>query len=231
MKNFFSLPIALLVFTCVRWRQGVLCVIQSLPHPDFGCVTRFAEWFCVRPSFLFSPSPLPHLKSPLPWPLRKAWYSGYTFIQAIGSIHIWNEPITQWRTGFRNRDAPNVSGKANLRFFLISSRPDFCKLKPRQCYDFNMAADFSELCKNFRCMLYVNVTMRKFLSSRRSQSELRRKQRNGYGNAPTRQSCSFAQKSFFFFQSLYSQGVISSFFSLSPFISYRLIPLIKCRFR
>ena len=42
-----------------QWRQGVLCVIQSLLHPDFGCVTRFAEWFCVRPSFLFSPSPLP----------------------------------------------------------------------------------------------------------------------------------------------------------------------------
>ena len=55
MKNFngFSWPIALLVFTCGRWRQGLLCVIQSLPHPDFGCVTRFAEWFCVRPSFLF----------------------------------------------------------------------------------------------------------------------------------------------------------------------------------
>ena len=33
------------------------------PHPDFGCVTRFAEWFCVRPSFLFSPSPLPHRKA------------------------------------------------------------------------------------------------------------------------------------------------------------------------
>ena len=54
--------------SCGQWRQGVLCVIQSLPHPDFGCVTRFAEWFCVRPSFLFSPSPLPH---------GKAWYSGY----------------------------------------------------------------------------------------------------------------------------------------------------------
>ena len=25
----------------------------------------------------FSPSPLPHQKSPLPYPLRKAWYSGY----------------------------------------------------------------------------------------------------------------------------------------------------------
>ena len=65
--------------SCGRWRQGVLCVIQSLPHPDFGCVTRFAEWFCVRPSFLFSPFPLPHLKSPLPEPLRKAWYSGDSF--------------------------------------------------------------------------------------------------------------------------------------------------------
>ena len=52
--------------SCGRWCQGVLCVIQSLLHPDFGCVTRFAEWFCVRPSFPFSPSPLPHLKSPLP---------------------------------------------------------------------------------------------------------------------------------------------------------------------
>ena len=31
-----------------------------------------------KPSFLFSPSPLPHLKSPLSWPLRKAWYSGYS---------------------------------------------------------------------------------------------------------------------------------------------------------
>ena len=63
--------------TCGRWRQGVLCVIQSLPHPDFRCATRFPEWFCVRPSSLFSPSRLPHLKSPLPYPLRKAWYSGY----------------------------------------------------------------------------------------------------------------------------------------------------------
>ena len=63
--------------TCGRWRQGVLCVIQSLPHPDFRCATRFPEWFCVRPSPLFSPSRLPHLKSPLPYPLRKAWYSGY----------------------------------------------------------------------------------------------------------------------------------------------------------
>ena len=66
MNNFdgFSLPNALLVFTGGWWRQGLLCVIQSLPHPDFECVTRFAEWFRVRPSFLFSP--LPHLKSPLP---------------------------------------------------------------------------------------------------------------------------------------------------------------------
>ena len=62
----FSLPIALLVFTCGRWRRGVLSAIQSLPHPDFGCVTRFPEWFCVRPSFLFSPCRLPDLKSPLP---------------------------------------------------------------------------------------------------------------------------------------------------------------------
>ena len=60
------LAITLIVFTCGRWRHGVLCVIQSLPHPHFGCVTRFAEWFCVRPSFLFSPSPLPCLNSPLP---------------------------------------------------------------------------------------------------------------------------------------------------------------------
>ena len=66
MKNFNDRLLA--DRSCGRWRQGVLCVIQSLPHPDFGCVTRFAEWFCVRPSFLFSPSPLPH---------RKAWYSGY----------------------------------------------------------------------------------------------------------------------------------------------------------
>ena len=43
-----------------------MCVIQSLPHPDFGCVTRFAEWFCVRPSFLFSPSPISNLLSPSP---------------------------------------------------------------------------------------------------------------------------------------------------------------------
>ena len=34
----------------------------SLPHPDFGCVPRFAEWFCVRPSFLFSPFPPPPSK-------------------------------------------------------------------------------------------------------------------------------------------------------------------------
>ena len=40
-------------------RQGLLCVIRSLTHPDFGCVKRFAEWFCVRLSFLFSPSPPP----------------------------------------------------------------------------------------------------------------------------------------------------------------------------
>ena len=37
--------------------KGVLCVIQSLPHPDFRCVTQFAEWFCVRPSFPSCPSP------------------------------------------------------------------------------------------------------------------------------------------------------------------------------
>ena len=66
MKNFNDRRLA--DRSCGQWRQGVLCVIQSLPHPDFGCVTRFAEWFCVRPSFLFSPSPLPH---------GKAWYSGY----------------------------------------------------------------------------------------------------------------------------------------------------------
>ena len=39
--------------------KGVLCVIQSLPHPDFRCVTQFAEWFCVRPSFPSCPSPSP----------------------------------------------------------------------------------------------------------------------------------------------------------------------------
>ena len=116
-------------------------------------------------------------------------------------------------------------------FFLISSRPDFCKLKPRQCYDFNMAADFGELCKNFRCIFYVNVTMRKFLSYRRSQSELRRKQRNGYEcNAPTRPSCSFAQKTFSFSKPLFTRRNFI-FFSLSPFISYRLILLIKCKFQ
>ena len=47
-------------------RQGLLCVIQSLTHPDFGCVKRLAEWFYVRLSFLFSPSPLPYLKSLIP---------------------------------------------------------------------------------------------------------------------------------------------------------------------
>ena len=56
---------------------------------DFGCVTRFAEWFCVRPSFLFSPSPLPHLKSPLPWPLRKAWYSGYCVLSLFQAPRWW----------------------------------------------------------------------------------------------------------------------------------------------
>ena len=57
----------LLVFTCGRWRQGILWVIQSLPHPDSGCVTRFGEWFCVRSSFLFSPlsPPPPKISSPL----------------------------------------------------------------------------------------------------------------------------------------------------------------------
>ena len=39
--------------------KGVLCVIQSLPHPDFRCVTQFADWFCVRPSFPSCPSPSP----------------------------------------------------------------------------------------------------------------------------------------------------------------------------
>ena len=79
MKNFngFSLEITVLVFTCGPWRQGVLYVIQSLPHPDFGCATRFAEWFCVRPSFPFSPLPPPPSKISSTQPLRKAWYSGY----------------------------------------------------------------------------------------------------------------------------------------------------------
>ena len=121
--------------------------------------------------------------------------------------------------------------QSKFTFFFISSRPDFCKLKPRQCYDFNMAADVGELCKNFRCMFYVNVTMRKFLSYRRSQSELRRKQRNGYEcNAPTRPSCSFAQKTFSFSKPLFTRRNFI-FFSLSPFISYRLILLIKCKFQ
>ena len=62
-----------------RWRQGSLCVIQSPPHADFGCVTRFAEWFFVRPSFLFSPLPPPPSKISFPLaPYRKAWYSGYS---------------------------------------------------------------------------------------------------------------------------------------------------------
>ena len=40
--------------------KGVLCVIQSLPHPDFRCVTQFAvKWFCVGPSFPSCPSPSP----------------------------------------------------------------------------------------------------------------------------------------------------------------------------
>ena len=80
MKNFngFSLEITVLVFTCGPWRQGVLYVIQSLPHPDFGCATRFGEWFRVRPSFPFSP--LPHLRSPLPSPL------GRPDIQAISEV-------------------------------------------------------------------------------------------------------------------------------------------------
>ena len=44
-----------------------LLFIQSQPHPHFGCVTRFAEWFCVRSSFLFSslPSPPSKISSPL----------------------------------------------------------------------------------------------------------------------------------------------------------------------
>ena len=121
-----------------------------------------------------------------------------------------------------------------------------------------MAADFGELCKNFRCMFSVNVTMRKFLSSRRAQpvrafpasrgflprrerpllagkSELRRKQRNGFEcnvpTRPTRQSCSFAKKNFSF-SNLYLQGVIlSSFFFLLSFLIYRLILLIECKFQ
>ena len=52
--------------TCGRWRQVLLCVMQSLLHPDFGCDTRFAEWFCVRPFFLFSPLlPPSKVSSPL----------------------------------------------------------------------------------------------------------------------------------------------------------------------
>ena len=65
-----------LVFTCSRWRQGVLYVIQSLPHPDSGCVTRFADGFVSGLPFSSPSFPLPHLKSPLPLLLRKAWYSG-----------------------------------------------------------------------------------------------------------------------------------------------------------
>ena len=63
MKNFngFSLPIAVLVFTCGRWRQGVLCVIQSLPHP----VSHTICWMVLCQAFS-SLLPLPHLKSPLP---------------------------------------------------------------------------------------------------------------------------------------------------------------------
>ena len=44
--------------------EATVCY-PSLPHPDFGFVTRLAEWFWVRPSSLSFPLPPPHLKSPL----------------------------------------------------------------------------------------------------------------------------------------------------------------------
>ena len=35
-----------------------------------------------------SPSRLPHLKSPLPYPLRKAWYSGYAMMEQWWSLRL-----------------------------------------------------------------------------------------------------------------------------------------------
>ena len=61
-----SAPIA-----CGRWRQVLLFVMQSLLHPDFGCDTRFAEWFCVRPFFLFSTPPPPIQSFLFPSPLGR----------------------------------------------------------------------------------------------------------------------------------------------------------------
>ena len=39
--------------------KGVLCVIQSLPHPDFRCVTQFADWFVSGLPFPPAPPPAP----------------------------------------------------------------------------------------------------------------------------------------------------------------------------
>ena len=52
------------------------CVLSNHCHIQILDVSHdLLNGFCVRPSFLFYP--LPHLKSPLLLPLRKAWYSGY----------------------------------------------------------------------------------------------------------------------------------------------------------
>ena len=89
-------------------RQGLLCVTRSLTHPDFGCVKRFAEWFCVRLSFLFSPSTIENLfyPSPLGRPdtqaRLKASVSGVSLLQlspfSLSSFTF--SPRNDWYSGY-----------------------------------------------------------------------------------------------------------------------------------
>ena len=102
-------------------------------YPDFGCVTRFAEWFCVRPSFLFPPSPLPRLKSPLPQPLRKAGYSGYSlgFCHHVDFRVVASPDVRESKTflqsefhavysGFQLLDSRSFSMKLGFRIPIVS---------------------------------------------------------------------------------------------------------------
>ena len=93
-----------------------------------------------RNSFLFSPSPLPHLKSPLPQPRRKAWYSGYEILEPQGFLNQHRcpgpfspfMPFLQTQIKARNQSLRVFLWGLELRLFLacVQLSPPL-KLSPR----------------------------------------------------------------------------------------------------
>ena len=104
MKNFngFSSSIATLAVGDVRG----YCVLSNYCHIQILDVSHdLLNGFVSGPCFLFSPSPLPHLKSPLPLALKKAGRpdTQATKTISLGAVHNYMAYIGEYPPGHSAR--------------------------------------------------------------------------------------------------------------------------------